>query len=236
MISLIAHASGGSSDTFKATTGNVDTTGADLLVICAVWYAGASRTNDVTISDSKSNSWTNATRIDWSNGPELRFSYCKPTSVGSGHNFTSDGGANICYTSLAVLAFSGSKLTTVFDTSGGAAITSGTTGQGGSLTAAENDALLISSLSLEVSDVPSIDSSYSKEETVTFSGGVHYGISIAWRTQTPAAAINPTWTWTNAANAAVANSIFKPFVGGTLVSGGELRKGSIIRGGRLVAA
>jgi hypothetical protein len=68
----IASVSAGSSDGISVTTGNIDTSGANLLLASVADYNAESA---VTLTDSKGNTWTPLTPIDGTSlaGREVRF-------------------------------------------------------------------------------------------------------------------------------------------------------------------
>lgn len=182
-------------DPSTVTTGSVDTTGANLLVVALACSAAGSP----TISDSKGNTWTALTLSALTVKSQIYYTL-NPT-VGSGHTFTSSG--SFVYASIAAAAFSGVKTSSAFDQENGATASASTIATG-SVTPTENNELLIAALGFNGSGTPtSIDTSFTQIESQNFGSGNNYGVSLAYRVLATAGATNPTWTRTNSnANAA----------------------------------
>lgn len=194
-IALVVQTSAGSSDSNTFTTSNIDTTGATLLVVSIV---SAATVSAPTLSDNKSNTWT-ALTTRTTPGPTVRtiMYYAENPTVGSGHNFTVTGDGK--FASINVSAWSGTATASVFDTeNGNNGAETGTSIQPGSVTPANNDSLVVTSLSLGVSATPTINGSFTITSSVDVVGGQHYGCSFAYLIQTTAAAANPTWDWSPA--------------------------------------
>lgn len=174
------------------TSGNIDTTGADLIVFTIFSASGSSP----TATDSKGNTYAlQLTRTDTAFAQVQIYSCSSPT-VGSGHNFTTGGGS--LNQSGVITAWSGSKLVGVFDQSasdwnGGVA-----TIQPGSITPTENDCLLIATTCFAggTAGVGSIDSGFFVDSSLQLSyvSGSYYGGMQAYLIETSAAAQNPTTT------------------------------------------
>jgi hypothetical protein len=190
--SLIASVSAKSADTNGFTTGSIDTTGANLLVIVAASYEAGPT---ISVSDSKSNTWTGLT--NYSNagaGVEIRIFWVNNASptVGSGHTFSVVGTA--AYPAIAALTFSNSG-GSAFDKESGAFNASAINAQPGSVTPAADNALLICGLEMTDAAATAIDSSFTKQETQAYTPGASMGVHAAYKIQTSAGAENPTWSW-----------------------------------------
>jgi hypothetical protein len=184
-ISVIANTSAGApTNTDPATTGAIDTTGADLIVVAYVYSEFAAAP---TISDSKSNTWTAMTEVgSWLN---LRFAYCAGGTVGSGHTFTCSGGT---FMSLAVIAVSGAHATPADQENG--TISFSSPYQPGSITPSVDGCLVLcASGNAGSAGSTTINSSMTILETVAYTAD-HFQVDLAWRVQATAAAINPSWT------------------------------------------
>lgn len=180
------------------TSAAINTTGADLLVVVASWYDAT--TADVTLSDSKGNTWTALTK---SNTPNVavKMWYCRGGSVGSGHTFTASGTGT--YSSIYAAAFSGSAATP-FDQESGATGNPVTTLAAGSLTPVSSGCLVVAGVVAGGGGgAPAPDGGFSAQ-AVTFSSGNYMGCGGAYLVQTTAAAANPAWTWGGASIAAAA--------------------------------
>lgn len=190
------------------TTGSIDTTGADFLVIAV----GFLTTGVPSITDSKGNSWSALTKITTPLEPATQIFYSIPASVGASHTFTLTGA--VTYAAMGVFAFSGVKQTSPFDVENGAFDDgSPTTIQPGSITPSENGELIITSLSGAVTSGASVDSGFSSV-VGGYATGNGYSGHGSYLIQASAAAINPTWSWTGAYDAAVAIASFKAAASG----------------------
>lgn len=174
----------------SATTGSVDTTGADFLI---AMYSCADAVN-LTPTDSKSNTWTQVSNSYTRVEPRVRMFFSIPTSVGTGHTASVSG---YFVGALHLLAFSGVKQSSPEDQiSGNNAY--GTTIQPGSITPTEDNEVIVTIFGVNGSSSPmSINSGFTETNEVDFGAGDHYGATGAYLIQGTAAAINPTWTRTN---------------------------------------
>ena len=187
----------------SVTSDALDTTGADLLVVCVSTYVSAGAG---TMSDSKGNSWTGLT-VTPTGDPLLRMYYSVPSSVGAGHTFSFS--ATDCYASIAVQAFSGAHATPA-DQQNQAWTDSVSSQASGSITPSEDNCLIVSGFGTTYT---SADETVSESMTITdriaTNGGVNYGIGMAYKIQTTATAINPSWAWTGTFNGAAKVASFK---------------------------
>lgn len=206
---LIAHA-GAAGTANSATTGSIDTTGANLLVVSACWYPGTEA--DAVITDSKGNTWTALTRHGTVNVSVTanRLFYCYGGTVGSGHTFTTTATGG--YHSIQVVALSG-MAASPFDQQNGAQ-DSGiwVTRQPGSITPSQDNTVVVTALTFDdnTSGAISIDGSYTIADTSAFATGAGMGGSLAYKILTAASAQNPTWTSANnSGDSAVSIASFK---------------------------
>lgn len=184
----------------SVTTDAIDTTGANFIAIVLSSGGGSS----ATISDSKSNTWTNLTLyVDVFRS--ISMSYCYAPTVGSGHTFTGSlAGKN----SIAVAAFN-NVATSPFDVeNGNVGTTFGTNTplSTGSVTPSQANSLLIAGLMGDsgLSADMSIDSSFTIANSLKGSdiSGGGYSCALAYKVLTSSSATNPSWTFS--ANPAVA--------------------------------
>ena len=189
-MSLVANTFKQSSDTNAVTTDAIDTTGATLLVVA---ISGTSAAGTRTLTDSKSNTWTQGAQSNNAFSQIVIFYATNPSSVGSGHTFTA--GAAGTYPMAMVLAFSGTDTSQARDQQNSAGATS-TTLQPGSVTPGQNGEVLVTALNggFNGATTYSIDSGFTLTDQAGFLGGKAYGGAIAYLIQGTAAAINPTWT------------------------------------------
>lgn len=185
-ISLVASTSAESPDGNGFTTSAIDTTGATLLVVAVPdEFVGS-----VTLTDSKGNSWST-----FDDGQEVttRIFYAVNPTVGTGHTFTI--GPSSSFSACVVGAFSSVKTTSPFDQSNTARNTSpSTTIQPGSITPSEDNELIVSAIHWNSTATVSINESMTIIAQTTFNGSAHWPVALAWKQQSTAAAINPTWT------------------------------------------
>lgn len=207
-IALVANVGAGSATSNNVTTGSIDTTGADLIVIVVSAYGGAP-----TLSDSKGNTWTART----SYGPihVCKIYYCASPTVGSGHTFTLT--SSTLYPTVNVAAFSGTHATP-YDVENGYAEVGApsTTGQPGSVTPSEDNEVLITGTT-HASTVSSIGSSFTITDNIAYGAGTNIGGAMAYKIQTSAGAENPTWTYGSAQYFTASIATFKAGGGGAAV-------------------
>jgi len=172
----------------------VDTTGASVLVVSASGFQSFGSTG--TLTDSKSNTWVGLTERGSNGNAFQRLWYCENPTVGSGHTFTIAGGA---YGTFEVAAFSGAKISGVYDTSTGT-LGSSASAQPGSVTPANADSLFVVGLAYQNNGatLSSIDSGFTIANNES-GGGVIQG-ALAYLIQSGTTAENPTWTLSGSDN------------------------------------
>lgn len=190
-IGLIDHVQAGSSGGGSVTTGAINTTGANFIVINISYYSSGGALGPPT--DSKGNTYTGLTDQTYSSfGQHNRLFYCANATVGSGHTFTWNQGTS--YAIINVGAFSNVKLSSPLDQQNGSANTVSSTIQPGSITPVENNELVVTGVEQD-----------DQAQTPTVSGATlldsfHYipanflGGGLGYTIQTTAAAFDPTWT------------------------------------------
>jgi hypothetical protein len=209
--------------TSPITTAGIDTTGADLIVVSVVVdtnAAGTTGANPPTITDSKSNGWTQITaQADGSGNSSATYLFFShnPT-VGSGHTFTCTT-ATVPAGTITVQAWSGSAVGTVTDQNNAANTAATTSLQPGSITPSQNNSLVVASFGglNDAGDTQSIGSGFALSDQNTFVGRDHYAGAMAYLVQGSAAAINPTWSWANPSWAAAIIADFVPGAGSPVV-------------------
>lgn len=188
-ITLLTNVSKASQTT--ATSSAIDTTGASLIVVHLSWVSAS-----ITLSDSKSNTWTALTQ-QTSNGSS-RLYYCASPVSGSGHTFTITGSGNL-YFVLSAAAFSGTHATTPFDSENGASTGAFTSGcDAGSVTPSAVGELMVTGYHSEAgSATPPYTitggGGYTIINQVAMSPGTYYGGAIAYLISTGVSALNPFW-------------------------------------------
>ncbi len=208
-ITLVTHG-GASLGTNGGTSGSIDTSGADLLVVVENYYSVG---GPGVVTDSKGNgaNWTKLTQQD---GLEIGcvIWYVKNPSVGSGHTFTVTGTSS--FSAIEFASFAGCDVSSPFDQQNGIATDAAlTTIQIGSVTPSTNGQLLIMGVSLSQSTPScSIDIGTMLDET---SGLSTYTGAMAYQIQTTATARNPTWTHVSSRASAVIATFKAVAAGGT---------------------
>ena len=204
-IALLTNAISGSTPG-PNTTAAVDTTGAVLLVLGMSSISGNTLP---TITDNKAgNTWNLINTKGASDGSNVRTAlyYCIPVSVGAGHTVTATGGTG--FPNLTLSVWSGTAAASSLDQSNVTVVNS-TTGQTGNITPTQNDELIITFMagSDGGSNFPSSTTINSGMTKIGSIAG--FGQQQAYVVQGPAAAINPTWTWTPSLTANMHIASFK---------------------------
>ncbi len=195
---FIVSTSGASADTHVATTPEVDTTNADLLVAAVADYQFS---DGSIVMDNYGNTWHHGPPTLYQDGDSLleqvQIWYCIPAAVGPHHVFvaTEAVGGVVSQPSIAVAAFRYAKSSSPFDVENGNSHDSPPLIdiQPGSITPSEDRELIVTALATDTS-VPdvSINSGFTLIEN-QLQIPTAYGIALAFKIQTTAAAVNPTW-------------------------------------------
>lgn len=179
-------------------TVTLDTTGANLIVLCAAYYAGT-----FVISDSQSNTWTNAVNIG--SFPVSVISYCINPATSAQHvvNLNANFAVMMVAAFEAPAAFVADQTVTYSD--------------GGGITTVPMPAIDAAANSLLVTTIghgystAAIDSGFTL--IASFPRGGNYGGAAAFGTASNAASVSPTWTLANlvtAGSTAATMLSFKP--------------------------
>jgi hypothetical protein len=185
------------------TTAAVDTTGAKTIAIVLAQNVGVTP----SVADSKSNG--NATGLTYYGDPSAQqgvqiFYYLNPT-VGTGHTFTV---TNASASAICILPISGGLSAYDAATDKGSGVNT-TTCQAGSITPPTGQHIVVAAVALTNGSVSSVDSSYTLDGSMAFSGGLAYGVGAAHLTQTPnGSATNPTWTLSGSTGSSCAIASF----------------------------
>lgn len=201
----VAQSSGGAA----TTTGAIDTTGADLIV---VGYGSAA--GGYTVADSKSNTWSALTTQTDGATISTRISYCQAPTVGSGHTFTV--GAGGWFGTVFVACFSGSAASP-FDAETGADSggSGSTTKAPGSITpAAAGELFIVTTGTNGGAPAYSIDLGFTITDSAGLVGGNSYGGAMAYLINSGSTAQNPTYTQAAANYIPVRMATFKAAAGG----------------------
>lgn len=189
---LISHVGAGPSPN-GITTGAIDTTLADLLIVSTSYYSGGGTD---TISDSYGNTWILA-GTHTSGFVVTEMWYVKSAVSGTGHTFTMTGTG--IFGAINVLAFSGSNLTSPLDqqTFGTSSGTLTMSASHISLTPTNANSLLVTGISIwhEPTLNPTIDLSFIFTDGNVYDPVNGFGSAMAYKIQTAIVTENPTWTF-----------------------------------------
>ncbi len=202
-ITRIATVTASSAAGSSITSGAIDTTGANFLVFV---LAEATTASEMTVSDSKGNTWNGLTSQS-AGQVRVRIFWSTPTSVGSGHTFTATTVDGDTFPAIGVSAYSGVKASSPFDQQNGATNTSSTIATG-NVTPTEDNELIISGICALTSSF-SINSGLTIRGSKLFVPATSVGMAIADLVETSITAKNPTWTLSASDDNAAAIATFK---------------------------
>jgi hypothetical protein len=207
--SLIAHVEA-KNDASHVDSSAIDTSGADLLVFVLADYRAVAVG---TVSDSKSNTWTQALTYNDGSASRVTLYYSRPTTVGSGHIFSYTTSPTLSYPSICIAAFSGS-VASPLDQSAGNTTAGATSLAPGSVTPTETNELIVAALSWgdAINTVAMTGYTVYQQNYDTLVGSL--GSGLGWKVQTSISAENPTWTWGSSAHASAGIATFKAAGGG----------------------
>jgi hypothetical protein len=134
--------------------------------------------------------------------------YCKNPSVGAGHTFTWAGSGGKAFSSLRVAGFNNTNTAANADQTNGATSGGAASLATGSVTPSTNDQLVIAACAHEKASA-TINSGFTEIDDVAYVGGAAIGGMMAYKVQTTAAAVNPTFTIPSSGAIAVAIATFK---------------------------
>ena len=200
---LVQHTAAKSNSGNGFTSSSVDTTGGDFIALVLAEVSGGA----TTISDSKSNTWTQKTAQSFVG--QVSIWYAFNATTGTGHTFTTTG--TNTFPSICVAVFSGGKLTQPFDVENGNTAAAATSIQTNSVTPSENNEFIIAGYSCndDRNSTIAIDSPFTLEDHI---GADSFGSSMSalgYSIQTTATARNPTFSWTSSEYCQAAIATFK---------------------------
>lgn len=215
-IALVASALKKSTNTTSATTDAINTTGASLLVVGVANYrTGAPFSNNAySLTDSKGNTWAKLNTY-FQGDTEVALFYCKNPTVGTNHTFTFSNTNG--YPSIAASAYSGTDTSQNADQQNGAGASSASSLATGSVPPSTDNQLLVAFIGTTAAsrDPGSIDAGFSLTDHAQANPGDGLGLGMAYKVQTTAAAVNPTFSITGGtAQLAAAIATFKAASGG----------------------
>ena len=169
------------------TTSGIDTTGANLIILGVSYNTGTTP----TITDSKGNTWTGLTAQAQASNGASRIYYCYNPTVGSGHTFSNSTSGG--FSTITVQAWA-DALSAPFDQENGAKTAGASTLATGSITPGVDNEVIISHFMFSAAGTASVNSSMTISNQQNFGAANNYGGALAYKVQTTATAINPTWT------------------------------------------
>lgn len=177
----------------SGTTGSIDTTGATGLY---VWGAGLN--SGITISDSKSNTFTQAHSYAGGTANVVLWYVNAVPTVGSGHTFTLSGSGFFTWGYYVV---SGMKTSGSFDGSTGASASASTI-QPGSLNPGTGAHILFTVMSSQTTSGTwtGIDTGFTVEDQHDFVGGTQFQGGTGALIQPSGTPVNPTATFSTSAS------------------------------------
>lgn len=202
-IAFIAGVTTVSTNGTSVTSGTIDSTGANFLVVTVSDSAGGALGS---VTDNKGNDWaalgspltaysTASTRV--------RLFFSKPTTVGSGHTVSYTG----TQPAVGFAAFSNVNADP-FDSEVGANGTDGSP-TAGSITPSADGALIIAGLSPLNFTPATVDSGFTLVDTSRVTDGNTIGVAMSYFIQTSAATVNPVWTIDSGFLWSATNAVFK---------------------------
>jgi hypothetical protein len=196
------------------TTGSINTSGANLLVVVLAAYVFGTGIPPSTIpTDSKGNTYTLAKAVSSGGVPILAIYYCYSPTVGSGHTFTYPTVGSSA-PSITAYAFSGATSSPLDQTNSfaGTGYTGTSTMQTGSVTPTTNGQLVFTGINAYIaSSSPTIDSSFVTPLFQATNAGHTYSSACSYIIQGTASAVNPTWTFNPGASGVQACSAIVTF-------------------------
>ena len=160
----------------SATTGPMDSTTADLIVVQTAWLGPGGTGGTPVLTDSYGNSWTETAVYD--DGTDVVQSilwFCSAPTVGPGHTYTvAAAGAGAGAPGICAMAFRGTNLGPTVQGSGSGS-SSASSIQPGIISPVYDGSVLIAGLAIASGSIPTIDSGFSIPITSPFSGVVISG-------------------------------------------------------------
>lgn len=184
------------------TAGTFDTTGANLIVLVIADYVGFGASP--TPTDNQSNTWTGLTAQTGAGSTHCRIWYVYNPTTSATHTFTSPDTGQARFPVILMAAFSGAVASPADQQNGNT--DTGTSLATGSITPSENEELIISGIAFNATGGATVNESMTETNDQAYNAGVNMAGVMAYKIQTTATAINPTWTISSSEGAAVVAS------------------------------
>lgn len=184
-----------------------------LLITCVGDYQGAVSAS--TQTDNQSNAFTPLTASAVTLGPRSLIYYSANATVNATHAFSTTGGIS-AFPVMQAQVFNGAKATSPFDQQTGATSASSvTTLASGNVTPTEGNELLITCLTINTGDTPTItEAGWAAPIGNGSVGAQSEGGWYSWKIQTSATTEGATWNWATTNPAAITIASFKSASGG----------------------
>lgn len=205
-ISVTANVGAISGSGAAVTSPTVATTGCSMIVVVVTDYQAVSVGS---VSDSRGNTYALVRNAnDGAVARVLIFVYYG-TNGGGSQTVTYTGGGT-CYPSINVIVVSGSVASSsALDQQNGVGSSAVTSLSPGSVTPSEDNEIIITGVNFWTGTSPSVNSGFTITNTQAYSVGVSFGGGAAYKIQTTAAAVNPTWSWSTGSSSAALQATFK---------------------------
>jgi hypothetical protein len=196
-VTVVAHNTRGGAN--GATTTSTNTTGASFIAIQISEYDGVTFG---TLTDNKSNTWTQL-RVDKVSATVANYTYyCSPCTVGTGHTFTYTKTGS--FSVINVIAVGNTVTSSPIDQQSGTFNAAATSIQPGSITPTQNGEIIIATIATSnTGGAVAINSGFVITDGIAFNAGVNQGATMAYLIQGAGTAVNPTFSWNSSAPVAV---------------------------------
>lgn len=186
------------------TTGTINTTAADLLIVAVSEYTGGA---GAVLTDSQSNTWT-ATTFRSGGEAGLKIYYKQAPATSASHTFTISG--TLSFSVVEVLCLAGSVASPFDVENGNGDGAGGTSLSTNSITPTQDNDIIITAFSTGSNGFTYGGvTGYTIVENIDYGAGLNEGLALAYKIQTTAGAENPTWTNSGSAVRAATITAFK---------------------------
>lgn len=208
-----------SNNGLSVVTDGVDSSGANSAFITVAYLSA----DGGTLTSSKAGTLTPYSDVVGSVVANRTY-YTQGGTFGSSHTFTFTC-TTACYPAIAHMEWKTAKASPSDQESSGT-VASGTSLNVGAVTPSEDNELIVSGIAFSsANSMVTVNSSMTIADTALFATGQAFGVSLAYKVQTSAAAIDPAWSWSTAAGGTLKNATFKTGTAATSSNGGQMLLG-----------
>jgi hypothetical protein len=205
-------------DHTTVTTDPLNTTSADsLFVVVSDFTSGTPMASWLTDSAGNSFGLLSGTSQENTANTRIRVYYAKDSQTGASHTFTytAAGGLQV-YPTILVLACSGGHLTAITDQENGLTTGGASSLATGSITPSEDNELVVTGVSSLDGGTMTAPSGFTLADQGPYmSGNGGIGGALAYKIQTTAAAVNPSWGFSSSTEASAFVASFHAAAGVT---------------------